>query len=410
MLTPRTNHARFGLAALALLAPLQLLAIVRADEDRTKPAPVTAPADERAAPDPTAPLVPPVAPAWMAAAAAPPGPSAPAQLVTEQAAAQTAPAPPPPAPAASGATFADRFPAHAAATQDPADPATTRWALLIGINEHRGVADNIGSRQDAEDLRTQLLARGWRDDHILLLTDRQATRAGIVEGIAWLADKTDEDSVVVFHYSGHSKKWYGQDVDGDGEVTDEGLWPSDNRFIVDSELVRLLDPVRPHAMWISFATCNAAGFADPGLAGPGRILTFSSSEARKSYEHPSWGNSVWGSLVIDQAFGAGLGDLDGDGRVTVEEAFAWARPRAAETTSQQRYGAQDAVLVDDVDGDFDLRIPGAPPAPRQPAPDPEPAPPGPDPAPPPPQREPQPEPSEPTEEDHGNRICLLCGR
>ena len=406
MLTPRTNHARFGLAALALLAPLQLLAVVEADEDRAQPAPVTAPADEQAAPEPTAPLVPPVAPAWMAAAAAPSGPSVPAQLVTEETAVRTAPAPPPAAAPTAGATFADRFPAQAAATQDAADPATTRWALLIGINEHQGVADNIGSRQDAEDLRTQLLARGWRDDHILLLTDRRATRAGIVEGIAWLADKTDEGSVAIFHDSGHSKKWYGQDVDGDGEVTDEGLWPSDNRFIVDSELVRLLDPVRAETMWISFATCNAAGFADPGLARPGRILTFSSSEARKSYEHPSWRNSVWGSLMIDQALGTGIGDIDGDGRVTVEEAFTWARPRAAETTSRQRYGAQDAVLVDDVAGDLDLRIPGAPPAPRQPAPDPEAAPPRADPAPPPSQREP----SEPTEEDHGNRICLLCGR
>ena len=402
MLTPLTNHARFGVAALALLAPLQLLAVVRADEDRAQPTPVAAAVEQRAAPEPPAPLVPPVAPAGMAAAAAPPAPSGPAQLVTEQDATRTAPAPPPPA------SFADRFPFQAAAAQDPADPATTRWALLIGINEHRGIADNIGSRQDAEDLRTQLLARGWRDDHILLLTDRQATRDGIIEGLVWLADKTDEDSVAVFHYSGHSKTWSGQDLDGDGEVTDEGLWPSDNRFIVDSELVRLLDPVRARATWVSFATCNAAGFADPGLARPGRILTFSSSEARKSYEHPAWGNSVWGSLVIDQAFGAGLGDLDGDGRVTVEEAFAWARPRAVETTNQQRYGAQDPVMIDLLDGDFDLRIPGAPPAPRQPAPDHDPAPPGADPAPPP--REPQPEPSEPTEENHGNRICLLCGR
>lgn len=413
MLRTRIRQTHLCLAALALLAPLQLLAVTGPrDQDPSAPARPAAPGDARHWPGATAPgaaVVPAAGSGWMATAAAAPATATPTvQLVTEQATATGPPAPAPrPAPAGP-TTFADRFPAHAAAVQDPADPASTRWALLIGINEHRGVADNVGSRQDAEDLRAQLLARGWRDDHILLLTDRQATRAGIVDGIAWLAAKTDERSVAVFHYSGHSKKWYGQDVDGDGEVTDEGLWPSDNRYIVDSELARLLDPVRAEAMWVSFATCNAAGLADPGLVRPGRVLTFSSGEPQKSYEHPAWRNSVWGWLVIDQALGAGAGDLDGDGRVTVEEAFAWARPRAAETTRGQRYGAQEGVIVDLVDGDLDLGILGAPRPAATSSPGPEQAR---QPAPPPQGAEPPPAgPSEPTEEDHGNRICLLCGR
>lgn len=408
MVTTRIRSAPRCLAALALLAPLQVLAVATSDGDPAAAPPRAAPVSAEVAATGEVRLVPAAGAGWMAAAA-PVAAAADARLVTEPESIPSRPDPAPPPAPTPAATFADRFPAQHAATQDPADPASTRWALLIGINEHRGVADNVGSRQDAEDLRAQLLARGWRDDHILVLTDRQATRDGIVAGIAWLADKTDERSVAVFHYSGHSKKWYGRDVDGDGEVTDEGLWPSDNRFIVDSELVGLLDPVRPHALWLSFATCNAAGLADPGLARPGRILTFSSGEPQKSYEHPSWGNSVWGWLVIDQALGRGLGDLDQDGRVTVEEAFAWARPRAADTTRRQRYGAQEGVIVDLLDGDLDLNVPGTPTPPRtddgrhrqaEPAPRSEPAPTSPD---------PHPRRAEPTEEDHGNRICLLCG-
>jgi len=405
LVTTRIRSAQRCLAALALLAPVQVLAVAVRETDPAAAPPRAAAVSAEVASTGEGAFVPAAGAGWMAAAAPVAAPSD-ARLVTETGPIPSGPDPAPPPAPAPAATFADRFPAQHAATQDRSDPATTRWALLIGINEHRGVADNIGSRQDAEDLRAQLLARGWRDDHILVLTDRQATRDGIVAGIAWLADKTDERSVAVFHYSGHSKKWYGRDVDGDGEVTDEGLWPSDNRFIVDSELVRLLDPVRPHALWLSFATCNAAGLADPGLARPGRVLTFSSGEPQKSYEHPSWGNSVWGWLVIDQALGLGLGDLDRDGRVTVEEAFAWARPRAADTTRRQRHGAQEGVIVDLVDGELDLLVPGTPPPPRthdgrerqaEPAPRPEPA------------AEPAPRRVEPTEEDHGNRICLLCG-
>lgn len=403
--TPFTN-ARVGLAALALLAPLQLLAITGTGAG--EPEPVEGASSVELHPATVPPVPPPVAavPAGAVTAAASPGPPAPAQLVTEPEAAPTAPAPAPAAPTAG--TFAERFPAQAAATQDPGDPASTRWALLIGINEHRGsIADNIGSRQDAEDLHAVLLAHGWRDDHILVLTDRQATRDDIVAGISWLAEKTDEDSVAVFHYSGHSKKW-GHDVDGDGEL-DVGLWPSDDRYIVDSELVALLDPVQSRSLWISFATCNAAAMADPGLARPGRVLTFSSGAPQKSYEHPAWGNSVWGWHLIEQALGAGLGDLDGDGLVTVQEAFAWARPRASETTRQQRYGPQDGVIVDLLGEDLDLLVPDAPRPPRTtaaaPQPDGSPSPSQPAPA---PEQERRP-PPEPSEENHGNRICLLCG-
>src|SRR5207249_10257412 len=66
--------------------------------------------------------------------------------------------------------FADVCPAQAAAYVAPAAPATNYWALLIGINDYYGgTRDNIGSYQDARDLRKHLLHLGWRGDHIVLL-------------------------------------------------------------------------------------------------------------------------------------------------------------------------------------------------------------------------------------------------
>lgn len=384
-----------GLAALVLLVPIPVLA----GRDDVPP-PARAELAHRPAARPLAGAAP--TPVPQAVLADAPLAATGVQLVTE---AEVAPAAdPPPAPRRAAPGFAERHPAQAAAVQDPGDPATTRWALLIGINEHLGrVSDNIGSRQDAEDLRQHLLRLGWRDDHILLLTDRTATRANIVDGLRWLADKTDGSSTAVFHYSGHSKKWYGQDVDGDGEVTDEGLWPTDDRFVVDSELVSLLAPVDARSMWISFATCNAAGFADAGLARPGRVLTFSSGEAQKSYEHPGWGNSVWGYLMLEEALLHGMADVDRNGQVSVEEAWGWARPHASYTTRGQRHGPQDAVIVDDHDGDLQLSIPGHTPGaaparasaseqapPPQPAAEEAPS----------PEREPR---------RHGGYLCLLCG-
>jgi hypothetical protein len=292
----------------------------------------------------------------------PPAPPAAAPEQTAQ--------PPPPPPDPAQARFEQTFPAQAGAVQDVSDPATTRWAVLIGINEHSGrTRDNLTSRQDAEDLRAHLLALGWRDDHIVLLADHIATRENLEQGIAWLARKTDADSVAVFHYAGHTKQWHGVDVDGDGEVPDEGLWPTDNDRMVDSEFVARMAAVRPGKLWVNIAACEAEGFADPGLRQPGRVLTFSSAEHQKSYEDPSTGNTVYGYFLLEAL--TGYGDADGDGEVTVEEAFHYAGPRAHTRTERQSQGPQTAVVMDDLGGDLSLRIPPPPPPPRPPPPPPQ---------------------------------------
>ena len=256
--------------------------------------------------------------------------------------------------------FEQRFPAHAAATQDPSDPATSRWAVLIGINEHAGTTrNNLGSRQDAEALAAHLRGLGWRDDHVLLLTEGMAPRENIIEAIRWLHRKVDASSVSIFHYTGHTKQWPGWDVDADGETTDEALWPSDNRHISDGEWAAMMAPI-PGRIWINIGACEAAGYLDPGVAGPNRIVTFSSAEDEKSYEDPKAGHSVWGAELVVNGLRRGHGDHNGDGHVTVEEAANFAIPRALTRTKNQRYGPQRGGVVDQVDGDFRLDIPPSP--------------------------------------------------
>lgn len=278
--------------------------------------------------------------------------------------------------------FESRFPEHARAGQNTAKPGTTRWAVLIGVNEHSGrTRDNVGSRQDAEDLARHLLSLGWARDHVLLLTDGNANRENIVQALRWLQRKSNEHSVVVVHYSGHVKQWHGRDVDGDGEVTDEAFWPSDNRFITDREVGELLGRIRHQRMWFNVGGCEAAGFNDWGTTGPNRIVTWSSAEHQKSYEEPSKRNSVWGWQMIEEGFINGRADANGDGNVTVEEAFRFATPRADQRTRGQSHGRQTPQVSDRLKGEFDLRIP-PPPRPRS---------------------EPK-----PSEDDDDRPSCLLC--
>jgi hypothetical protein len=248
---------------------------------------------------------------------------------------------------ASRAAFEERYPDQAAAVADHG-----RWALIVGINEHLGgVADNFVSREDAEMLRDVLLASGWDDERILLIADTDATGDMIREGLSWLARKAGDEATTLFHYSGHSKKWYG----GGGAIEDIALWPTDDDFIRSSELADALGEVRHAQLWGNLVTCNAEGFHEAGLGGEGRVLTYSSRTAEKSYEDPNVGNTVFGSFFLEEALWRG-GDGPAPDIASVQDAFELAAPLATERTSEQRYGPQRPVIYDDLDEPFRLDV------------------------------------------------------
>jgi len=250
-----------------------------------------------------------------------------------------------------------KYPKQASATQSSSDPASTYWALLIGLNDYAGsTPDNVGSRQDAQSLQTMLLKLGWRQDHIMLITDRDGTAAHIIDGIRWLASKTNSGSKAVFSYAGH-ENWTRTSADGDNESRDVEIWAADNRNIIDGTLGREFNRIHARYMWINFATCRAAGFSDAGMIKSGRVLTYSSPENEYSYEDPRLHHSVFGYYLVNQGMYAKKGDKNHDGNVTVEEAFAYARPNVVSYTS----GAQHPVMVDKVSGkSFSLRVPPKP--------------------------------------------------
>ena len=251
--------------------------------------------------------------------------------------------------------FRDLYPLQWDADVDPAIPATNYWALLIGINDYYGgTRDNIGSYQDARDLRQYLFHLGWRYDHVVLLPNRDATASMILQAFQWLASKTNDQSVVVFNYSGH------EDPVHYGGTRHIMLQAADNRFIADTIVARDLGYVRAAKMWINLAVCRAGGFNDPGLVKSGRVVTFSSPESELSYEDPDVHHSVMGWFLIMEGMVQRQGDYNGNGDVTVEEAFKYANPRIQSRTG----GAQDPFMKDELSGSLSL-IPPKPAAPAQ---------------------------------------------
>ena len=241
-----------------------------------------------------------------------------------------------------------------------------RWALIVGVTDYAGrTASTTAGAADADDFRQALLQNGFREDHIVTLTERQATAANIRNGFDWLAQRSSEGSFSVFHFSGHVKQ-IGGDRDRDGEKLDEYLWPHDNVFISDAELANRVRAIQG-LVWVDIAGCEAAGL-DDGLSGPTRLFTASSQETEKSYEYPPWNNSVFTGLEIDEAFLQGLGDRDGNGKVSIQEAFAHAHERAPQMTAKQKRGAQHPHSAGGSGPEWFLDGPPAPPPPPPPAP------------------------------------------
>lgn len=220
--------------------------------------------------------------------------------------------------------------ASAAAAPAPGE----RWALLIGIDHFLGpTRTNLGAVNDVASFRQALLKAGWADDHIKVLTDGGANASDMRAGMQWLVDHSSPTSLSVFHYSGHVKQ----------TGSTEYLWPHDNSFIPDTEFAGKMKQLQGQA-WVDVSGCEAAGF-DEGISSPTRLFTGSSGSTEKSYEVPELAHSVFTFLMADKAMLAGEGDANRDGRVSVQEAFAYAAPRAPQITAGQAQGPQHPVIA-----------------------------------------------------------------
>ena len=250
-------------------------------------------------------------------------------------------------------------------------PASSRRsALIVGVSRHLGgrPASPVGGGGDAIAMREVLRRAGWGDDQVRVLTDSAATGANIRAGIQWLNERSGPDSFSVFHYSGHVYQRDG-DPDRDGEAKDEFLVPYDATSIIsDRELGQRLGAVQGW-LWTNISGCEAAGFNEGGgLEGPKRLFTGSSLEHEKSYERPDWKRSVYTGLLAQEGMLDGKGDANGDGRVSIQEAFHYAEHHAPIMTTGQRKGIQHPYLAggDGTEWYFDPPPPPPPPPPAPP--------------------------------------------
>ncbi|OGS37544.1 MAG: hypothetical protein A2506_06425 [Elusimicrobia bacterium RIFOXYD12_FULL_66_9] len=84
----------------------------------------------------------------------------------------------------------------------PEDP--NKFALVIGIESYSDVPAAQFAVRDADAVKRHLLALGYPERNVILLTDQRAGKSAIEKNIeVWLPRNTDENSNVFIYFSGH---------------------------------------------------------------------------------------------------------------------------------------------------------------------------------------------------------------
>jgi len=127
-----------------------------------------------------------------------------------------------------------------------------RKALLVGINDYSPVGsggpDLQGCVNDVKDMASTLTSMGIIPAVpacLKILTNSNATRKNILEGLKWLVNGAKTGDVLIFHYSGHGTQVV--DVSGDEiDKIDEAICPHDFKsagVIKDDDLRNIFKPI-----------------------------------------------------------------------------------------------------------------------------------------------------------------------
>jgi len=156
-----------------------------------------------------------------------------------------------------------------------AQSTSRKLALLVGINEYK--TDPLrGCVNDVEMQRHLLIHRfGFNPKDIYILTDKQATRKGILEAFEEdLIKQAKPGDVVVFHYSGHGSRVRDpnpivQTSLMDGSGLSGTLVPVDSSF-PDPDIGGVVDDIMGHTLFLltsALKTENFTGILDSCFSG-----------------------------------------------------------------------------------------------------------------------------------------------
>jgi hypothetical protein len=238
----------------------------------------------------------------------------------------------------------------------------TKWAVVIGVDEYSYPNKNArgGPGNSAKDMYDILVNyMNFPSDHVHLLIDKvgvsddDVARATVEREFRWLQTISISEDVVVFYYAGHGAQ---SPTSGNEYIIMHDGDMRDDEFTIE------INKIKSKNLLVILDTSYSGGFVTDGqtlwqgiwgiipswtdLASEtpsGRIILTSCAEnvgpwlgsrpLRDAQELPYWSpDAGWRyEMVFTHLLATGFkgkADSNKDGKVTIEEAFRFARPRA----------------------------------------------------------------------------------
>ena len=202
------------------------------------------------------------------------------------------------------------------------------FAVMVGISEYGGYASDLAyTADDAVKLAQDLRREGLLNPASVVITDADATVAGVKAAFARVAAQAGPDDIFLFFYSGHGSQNRGAvnafELDGmtetivmvDGEIT-------------DAEMAEMFGQVRARMSIIVLDSCFSGGFARNVVSRPGVIGLFSSEEDLTSQVAIKFQAGGYLSHFVRQGLG-GQANADGDDMITAGELTQYVRRQYA---------------------------------------------------------------------------------
>jgi metacaspase-1 len=124
-----------------------------------------------------------------------------------------------------------------------------KHALLVGINDYKGVNDLQGCVNDVTNVRSILKTFfGFNNSEIRVLTDSRATKNNILARLNSMVKNAGAGDCLIFHFSGHGSQIRDREGDELSDHMDELICPYDmdwdNGFITDDMLREILQQLK----------------------------------------------------------------------------------------------------------------------------------------------------------------------
>lgn len=237
------------------------------------------------------------------------------------------------------------------------------FALVVGVEKYLGLPDASFARRDAEAVRDHLLALGYPQRNVVLLTDSQATKTNWTKYLeAWLPENVSERSTVFVYYSGHgapdaaSGQAYLVPVEGDPQYLAVSAFPLE-------QVYRALAALKAKRVVVALDSCfsGAGGRSvlakgtrplvakvDTGPLDPrGRLVALTASASDEiSGTIDAQGHGAFTYYLLKGLNGAAAGK---DGAVTVQGLYDYLKPKVADAAREQNRDQTPALLPEDGD-------------------------------------------------------------